>query len=98
MNQGYRVELLKLRILERAACRAKTQPSVWGTHFSADVGVLQLRGGAMPSWKHRPLERGHLGAEANAFDDGMMHLLVQALGKLPTGFSCYDEKDLLLLR
>lgn len=98
MNQGDRVELLKLRSLERGACRAKTQPSAWGPYFSADVGVLQLRGGAMQSRKHRPLERGHLVAETNVFDDGMLHLLVRVLGKLPIGFSGCDEKALLLLR
>lgn len=68
-----------------------------GTYFSAGLGVLQLSGGAMQSWEHRPLRRGHLIAGATVFDDSIMYLFLLALKELTTGFS-YCKKELLLLR
>lgn len=60
--------------------------------------VPQLRKGAMVNWEHRPLRRGCLSAGANVFDDSMMQLFLQALEKLPTGFSCCDKNKVMLLR
>lgn len=72
----------------------KLSPLRGGTYFFAGIGALQLRGGAVHSYKQRPLRRGHLLAGANVFDDGIMHLFLQ----VTTGFNCCNENKLLLLR
>lgn len=75
VNKGNRMELLKLRTLNRGACRAGTRPSAWGP-FSAGTGALLLRGGAVHHCAHRSLRREPLLAGANIFDDGIMHLFL----------------------
>lgn len=75
----------------------KLSPLHGGIYFSAGIGVLHLSGGAMQSWEHRSLRRGHLIAGVTVFDDSIMHLFLLALKELTTAFS-YCKNELLLLR